>query len=202
MNLAKFDACNAKVRLMDLGGSTKMRNLWERYYKDIHGVAFVVDVSRHASVAKLMEARAFYRCMLDDESLRNVPILIFANKMDERVVDVSSADDNGGNDNVVTNDTNDSKEGNINSDQDGKERNENEGDVLYDGGVLGDTSLLDIAELFLSPPRGSPTSNFNFKNVAMFAGSAKSGEGVRPAFEWLIRMGAFLVKAQRRASIQ
>ena len=199
MNLAKFDACNAKVRLMDLGGSTKMRNLWERYYKDIHGIAFVVDVSCHASVAKLMEARAFYRCMLDDESLRNVPILIFANKMDERVVDGSDDVVNGGNDNA-----DDMNEGNENSEQ-GQNINGNGNevdDVLYDGGVLGDTSLLDIAELFLSPPRGSPTSNFNFNNVAMFAGSAKSGEGVRPAFEWLIRMGAFLVKAQRRASMQ
>lgn len=197
MNLAKFDACNAKVRLMDLGGSTKMRNLWERYYKGIHGVAFVVDVSQHASVAKLMEARAFYRCMLDDEMLRNVPILIFANKIDER----EDRDDN----------QDENENGKSNSDQEKDATSSNNGNVdmkeaavgtgAIDGGALGDTSLLDIAELFLSPPRGSPTSNFNFKNVAMFAGSAKSGEGVRPAFEWLIRMGAFLVKAQRRASM-
>ena len=87
MNLYKFDAhaCRAKVRLMDLGGSPQMRNLWERYYNDIHGIVFVIDVSQHASVAKLMEARAYYRCMLDDESLTNVPVLIFANKIDDRL---------------------------------------------------------------------------------------------------------------------
>ena len=75
-------------------------------------------------------------------------------------------------------------------------------DNVSDGGLLGDTSLLDIAELFLSPPRGSASSSVNLNNINMFAGSAKTGEGVRPAFEWLIRMATFLVKAQKRSSIR
>lgn len=193
MNLAKFETKHAKVRIMDLGGSIKMRNLWERYYNDIQGIIFVVDVSQHASVAKLMESRAFYRCMLDDESLKNVPILIFANKADDRTDrdGVSNLSQNG---NAV---------GSIN---DGDSVNTGRSDddansVGNDGGLLGDTSLLDIAELFLSPPRGSPSSNADFNNVALFVGSAKTGEGVKPAFEWLIRMSSYLVKAQRRASV-
>jgi GTPase SAR1 family protein len=38
MNLAKFECKYAKVRLMDLGGSIQMRNIWEKYYNDVHGV--------------------------------------------------------------------------------------------------------------------------------------------------------------------
>lgn len=184
MNLAKFDACKAKVRVMDLGGSNKMRNLWERYYNGIHGVAFIVDVSQHASVAKLMEARAFYRCMLDDDLLKNVPILIFANKIDDRSDGENGSDIDGDSSSTASS----TVEGNDDT-------------HMNDGGLLGDTSLLDIAELFLSPPRGSQSLNVNLNRISMFAGSAKTGEGVRPAFESLIRMGAFLATAQRRASI-
>jgi len=163
MNLGKIEACGAKIRLMDLGGQVKMRPLWERYYNGIHAITFVLDVSPTCEVSKLMEARAFYRCMRDDESLRNVPILIFANKMDtRRLLDKYNTDD------------------------------ENEDNGL----ILGDTSLLDIAELFLSHPKGSRDlmTKLDAANdddhVAFFAGSAKTGEGVRAAFDWLIQMGA------------
>mmetsp|Transcript_14873 Transcript_14873/g.22541 ORF Transcript_14873/g.22541 Transcript_14873/m.22541 type:complete len:447 (+) Transcript_14873:157-1497(+) len=185
MNLAKFDACKAKVRVMDLGGSSKMRNLWERYYCGIHGVAFIVDVSKGASVAKLMEARAFYRCMLDDDLLKTVPVIVFANKIDDRSDDQSSLGTNGDKSSTGSTTAGEGKDD----------------ELVNDGGLLGDTSLLDIAELFLSPPRGSDSLSVDFQRITMFAGSAKTGEGVRPAFEWLIRMGTFLAKAQRRSSV-
>eukprot|EP00979_Chaetoceros_neogracilis_P016267 scaffold7501_cov267-Chaetoceros_neogracile.AAC.7 len=163
MNLGKIEACGAKLRLMDLGGQVKMRPLWERYYNGIHAITFVIDVSPTCDVSKLMEARAFYRCMRDDESLRNVPILIFANKTDtRRLLDKYNTDDE-----------------------------DEDNDIL-----LGDTSLLDIADLFLAKPKSSrdllkklDAANDD-DNVAFFAGSAKTGEGVRAAFDWLIQMGA------------
>jgi GTPase SAR1 family protein len=179
MNLGKLSACGAKVRLMDLGGSIKMRPLWERYYKDVHAITFVFDVSPSCEVSKLMEARAYYRCMRDDESLRNVPIMIFANKTDTRkrqqepVLDDEELDDK-----------------NL---------------------LIGDTSLLDIAELFLSPPRGMSTDSGERSgpkdsddygdngNISMFAGSAKTGEGVVAAFDWLIRKGAERVHQLRKS---
>lgn len=250
MNLTKFDTSYAKVNVMDLGGSPKMRNLWERYYNDIHGVVFVVDVSQHAPVSKLMESRAFYRCMLDDELLRNVPVLIFGNKIDDRMDndeyeyggDGSDVDKNNGkkhhhhqqqqdingtsstisvNGEIKNRNNSNGRLNYNNNNNNNNQSNEyNGGDDDANGGCLGDTSLLDIAELFLSPPRGSLSSsasssttttttnddssnhdrNLELLRVAMFAGSAKTGEGVRPAFEWLIRMAAYLVKAQRRAS--
>ena len=171
MNLGKIEACNAKVKFYDLGGSSKMRPMWERYYNDVDAVVYVVDVSPMAKVTKLMESRAFYRCMRDDEAMAKVPVLIFANKTDTRQRRFSYEHDDDSNDNM-----------------------------------LKETSLLDIAELFLSAPRGSSlscssTSSFlshhgHEDNVEMFAGSAKTGEGVRDAFEWLIQRGSEEVRSR------
>lgn len=165
MNLAKIEACNAKVKFYDLGGSSKMRPMWERYYNDVDAVVYVVDVSPMAKVTKLMESRAFYRCMRDDESMSKLPVLIFANKTDTR--QSQCFDDS----------------------------NEN---------ILNDTSLLDIAALFLSSPRGSSsdvsvaslTDHGDQDNVAIFSGSAKTGEGVRAAFEWIIQKGSDEVRGR------
>lgn len=172
MNLAKIEACNAKVKFYDLGGSSKMRPMWERYYNDVDAVVYVVDVSPMTKVTKLMESRAFYRCMRDDESMAKLPVLIFANKTDTRQ-------------RKYFDDSNDN--------------------------ILNDTSLLDIASLFLSAPRGSLSSDTigtpsvvvpnhdvedHQENVAIFAGSAKTGEGVRSAFEWLIQKGSDEVRSR------
>ena len=72
--------------------------------------------------------------------------------------------------------------------------------------ILGDTSLLDIAELFLSHPKGASKRDLmttldyveRDDNVAFFAGSAKSGEGVRSAFEWLIQKGSVKSRKMQR----
>jgi signal recognition particle receptor subunit beta len=173
MNLGKIEACGVKARIMDLSGQSKMRPLWERYYSDVHGVVFVIDVSPSCEVAKLMEARAFYRCMRDDEHIENVPVMIFANKMDRR-----------------------------NAESFGSSVEEENDTSL----ILGDTSLLDIAELFLSPPKGSSNRDLltqldatgYSEVVSFFAGSARTGEGVKAAFEWLIKVSSDRLRKLRR----
>mmetsp|Transcript_25239 Transcript_25239/g.29213 ORF Transcript_25239/g.29213 Transcript_25239/m.29213 type:complete len:520 (+) Transcript_25239:38-1597(+) len=208
MNLAKFDASGAKVRAMDVGGSIKMRVLWERYYKDIHGIVFVIDVSSKSHVSKLMEARAFYRCMLDDESLQSVPILIFANKIDDRLDE--SSDENyyyphHSNGNLNSQFSKSSTGQEDKDDNDIGDGDSNDDNDEISSSILGDTSLLDIAELFLSSPRGSSTSvaentQQHQQPMAMFAGSAKTGFGVRIAFEWLIKKSSHYVKNQRHST--
>jgi hypothetical protein len=136
--------------------------------------------------------------MLDDESLQNVPILIFANKVDDR--ETYGQQINGIDMNSEINDVYMNKNDSIVNDQEELEEMKQGISKGNDGGILGDTSLLDIAELFLSPPRGSPTNNINLDNIAMFAGSAKSGLGVRPALEWLIQMSTYLLRAKKQAS--
>ena len=66
--------------------------------------------------------------------------------------------------------------------------------------VLGGKSLLEITELFLSAPRGSALeSNPSIadEEVALYTGSAKTGQAVRSAFEWLIDKAKVVEKERR-----
>lgn len=185
MNLGTLEAGGAKVKIMDLGGTLTMRPLWERYYSDVHGIAFVVDISPTPPLSKLMESRAFYRCMRDDESLVGVPILIFGNKVDLR-------GDNG-TDAVSPNDGSDSREGYC-------AVIEGENADMETLGLKGGVSLLEITELFLAAPRGSAMESSGpeiEEEIALFTGSAKMGNGVRTAFEWLIKEAKVIEKVQR-----
>lgn len=179
-NLKKIKALSTNLTIFDVGGSVTMRPIWERYYKDVQGIVYVVDISSTCAVSKLMESRAMYNCMRDEEGTEGVPILIFGN---DKGLDEC-----------------DSSNGDINSTAPHRIPQEEEADVA--SAVVGDTSLLDITALFLSPPRGlSGVQQHHHhssmqcglqENVAFFAGSAKTGEGVRAAFEWLIRRSAHL----------
>jgi len=187
MNLGKIEGGGAKVKVMDLGGATTMRPLWERYYDDIHGIAFVVDISPSSPMSKLMESRAFYRCMRDDESLMGIPIVIFGNKVDERFD--SEREDGGA-----------AAEGSGTGEGEFREGGGTVDEVDSSGqktcGLTGGNSLAEITDLFLSAPRGWASRNANYlepsnglgmeEETAFFVGSAKTGAGVRDAFEWLI----------------
>ena len=190
MNLGKLEACGAKVRVMDLGGSASMRPLWERYYVGTDAIVFVIDCSPNATLAKLLEARALFRYMRDDEALHGVPVLIFANKIDEQEA-LAKHSENG-----------ESKESDhINSFP----------------GMIGKMSLVQIAELFFSPPRGSssnPALNGNedelfqddmdqymYSDIALCGGSAKTGEGIRVAFDWLIPKAKAVQKERQLSTL-
>jgi len=178
-NLKKIKALSTNLTIFDVGGSVTMRPIWERYYKDVQGIVYVVDISSTCAVSKLMESRAMYNCMRDEEGTEGVPILIFGNDKGLDECDNSSE---------------------INSSTPHRIPQEEEADAA--SAVVGDTSLLDITALFLSPPRGlSGVQQHHHhssmqcglqENVAFFAGSAKTGEGVRAAFEWLIRRSVHL----------
>lgn len=75
MNFAKLDIAGCRVTFWDLGGSKKLRGLWERYYADAHGWIFVLD---SADRERLAEAR--------DEFLKqqpnDLPCLVLLNKAD------------------------------------------------------------------------------------------------------------------------
>jgi len=79
MNLAKITYKGSKVIFWDLGGQVKMRSMWERYYQEANAVVFVVD---SADLGRLEEAKLAYDAACESDSLRNVPILTFANKQD------------------------------------------------------------------------------------------------------------------------
>lgn len=102
MNLAKISYMGSQVILWDLGGQMKMRGIWEKYYDETDCIIFVVDST---DVGRLMEAKlAFGKLMsvfvceymililililcrtattCDNDSLKHVPIIVWATKQD------------------------------------------------------------------------------------------------------------------------
>mmetsp|Transcript_15773 Transcript_15773/g.26354 ORF Transcript_15773/g.26354 Transcript_15773/m.26354 type:complete len:204 (+) Transcript_15773:154-765(+) len=79
MNLAKIRYDGAQVIFWDLGGQSKMRAMWEKYYMEANAVIYVVD---SANEARIEEARFAFDNMLEDPSLSQTPVLIVANKQD------------------------------------------------------------------------------------------------------------------------
>lgn len=76
----------------DMSGQGRYRNLWEHYYKEAHGIIYVVDSSDRM---RMVVAKHEMDQLLQHKDVANkkVPLLVFANKMDDRqamsAVDVS-----------------------------------------------------------------------------------------------------------------
>ncbi|KAL9642277.1 hypothetical protein ABK040_007276 [Willaertia magna] len=64
----------------DLGGQRNIRGLWKHYYKGSNGIIYVVD---SADRERLKESKQELLNLLEDQDLKSVPILIFANKKDK-----------------------------------------------------------------------------------------------------------------------
>ena len=154
MNLTKLkNVCGSKIRIMDLGGSPSLRTTWEKYYTDTDAIIFVIDISSNTgTIEKLMEARAFFRYVLDDDNLKNrfVPVLIFGNKMDERNVVEDGEEEEKCNIDISADDNTRGDDG----DNDGLKKGKLDGSKGV--GNMKNMPLMDMADLFLSAPRGCP----------------------------------------------
>lgn len=72
--------------VFDIGGQDKIRPLWKYYYINNNGIIFVVDST---DVERLDDEKEFKNSakeelykILDDDDLRGLPLLVFANKQD------------------------------------------------------------------------------------------------------------------------
>ncbi|NXP92954.1 ARL14 protein, partial [Passerina amoena] len=63
----------------DVGGQKKMRELWSNFLEDAGGLLYVVDSS---DKRRLEESRREFELILKNESIRNVPVVVLANKQD------------------------------------------------------------------------------------------------------------------------
>lgn len=70
---------NVNIKVFDLAGQEKMRNVWKYYYSSIEGIVFVVDSS---NVERIQDARDEIQKLLANDEAKNIPILILANKQD------------------------------------------------------------------------------------------------------------------------
>merc|ERR1711916_122025 len=69
-----------KIKLYDLGGGKKIRDIWEQYYHDIHAVIFVIDASANDSTKE--ETMEVFSAFSKHEAVANKPMLVFSNKQD------------------------------------------------------------------------------------------------------------------------
>ena len=70
---------NLQLVAWDVGGRDKIRALWRHYYQDTSGLIFVVDSNDRE---RIDEAKEQLHQMANEDLLREVPILVFANKQD------------------------------------------------------------------------------------------------------------------------
>lgn len=63
----------------DVGGQKKMRELWSNFLEDAGGLLYVVDSS---DKRRLEESRREFELLLKNESIKNVPVVVLANKQD------------------------------------------------------------------------------------------------------------------------
>lgn len=78
-NIKSVSAEGLKLNVWDIGGQLKIRPYWHNYYENTDLLIFVIDSSDQKRIA---EAAAELEDILCDEKLKNVPVLIFANKQD------------------------------------------------------------------------------------------------------------------------
>jgi small GTP-binding protein len=78
-NIESIQIGNIFFTIWDVGGQQKIRDLWKHYFDDTNAVLFVVDSN---DVDRIDEATEELHKMLESPKLKDVPVLIFANKID------------------------------------------------------------------------------------------------------------------------
>lgn len=68
-----------KLNVWDIGGHKTLRPYWQNYIQNCEGLVYVVD---SADTARTAEAKSELLALLAEEDLKNVPLLVFANKQD------------------------------------------------------------------------------------------------------------------------
>ena len=84
-NVETVEFKNCKLNVWDVGGQDILRPMWRHYYQNTEGLIFVVDSS---DVKRIEIARAELHKMLAEEDMKDVVILVLANKQDIGLMDV------------------------------------------------------------------------------------------------------------------
>ena len=84
-NVDTIEFKNCKLNIWDVGGQYTIRKLWKHYYSNTEGLIFVIDSS---DKDRIELARDELHAILADEDMKDVVLLIFANKQDIAVMDV------------------------------------------------------------------------------------------------------------------
>uniref|UniRef100_A0A1A7X362 ADP-ribosylation factor 5 n=1 Tax=Iconisemion striatum TaxID=60296 RepID=A0A1A7X362_9TELE len=90
-NVETVEFKNISFTVWDVGGQTIIRPLWRHYYTNTQGLIFVVDSN---DPERIKEAADELHRMLEEDELKGVPLLVFANKRDlPRAMSISDITD-------------------------------------------------------------------------------------------------------------
>ncbi|XP_028262303.1 ADP-ribosylation factor 5-like [Parambassis ranga] len=78
-NVETVDYKNISFTVWDVGGQTVIRPLWRHYFTNTQGLIFVVDSN---DSERIKDAADELHKMLEEDELRGVATLVFANKQD------------------------------------------------------------------------------------------------------------------------
>ncbi|KAK6973914.1 ADP-ribosylation factor [Biomphalaria glabrata] len=70
---------NVRFTLWDVGGQEKLRPFWKNYFENTDGILFVLDSTNEA---RLLEVKNTLESILRSPYLKDVPVVILANKQD------------------------------------------------------------------------------------------------------------------------
>uniref|UniRef100_A0A8D1Z1K1 ADP-ribosylation factor-like protein 14 n=1 Tax=Sus scrofa TaxID=9823 RepID=A0A8D1Z1K1_PIG len=68
-----------QLTVWDVGGQEKMRTVWSLYCENTDGLVYVVDSS---DTQRLEDSRREFEHILKNEHIKNVPVILLANKQD------------------------------------------------------------------------------------------------------------------------
>lgn len=78
-NVETVEYKNISFTVWDVGGQNKIRALWRHYFQNTNGIIFVVDSNDRD---RIEEAQKELHNMFQDDELRDIALLVFANKQD------------------------------------------------------------------------------------------------------------------------
>ena len=79
LNLGVVKIGEVRAVFWDVGGHRKMRTVWSNYFRDVHCIVFVIDVS---NTQRYNEATSSLFEILEHNALKRSPILVLVNKSD------------------------------------------------------------------------------------------------------------------------
>ena len=78
-NMRRFKKGQVSIKMWDLGGQVKYREMWERYCLGMQAIVFVVD---SADESTFDDAREELEVLISKPRLGGIPLLVLCNKND------------------------------------------------------------------------------------------------------------------------
>jgi ADP-ribosylation factor-like protein 13B len=72
-NKEEFTFKNYDIRMFDLGGGRRIRDIWKEYLSEIYAVIYVVDT---AAPERFSEVQQTLASLLSNEKVREKPLLV------------------------------------------------------------------------------------------------------------------------------